>query len=290
MKSLRSEKIKIIVLAVLVIIICIFAFIFLKSKSDSPDSVRVFYSLDKYQNDQEIINVINNSKKYVYFAIYEFTKSNIADALIAAKSRGVDVEGITDRVNSTDPFEKPIIDKLKLAGIKVETEQHPEGIMHIKAIVTDNEYASGSYNWTSAATNENDEILEIGSDENIRIQYENILKKILQINTTSTPAKNNSQINTYDYTDALNHIGENAKVEGNIIDIYKSTGGMTFFDYCKDYKNCAFSAVIFGDNISNFSDLSSYIGKSVIVSGTIKPYQGKAEIVLSSPNQIQLSE
>jgi len=43
--------------------------------------------LDDKQNDQEIINVIDGARKYVYFAIYEFTKDNIAQALIAAKER-----------------------------------------------------------------------------------------------------------------------------------------------------------------------------------------------------------
>ena len=50
--------------------------------------------------------------------------------------------------------------------------------MHLKALVTDKAYLSGSYNWTSAATNLNDEILEIGRDENIRKKYHDILEEI----------------------------------------------------------------------------------------------------------------
>ena len=35
--------------------------------------------------------------------------------------------------------------------------------MHLKVLVTE-KHASGSYNWTSAATNLNDEVLEVGRD------------------------------------------------------------------------------------------------------------------------------
>jgi phosphatidylserine/phosphatidylglycerophosphate/cardiolipin synthase-like enzyme len=142
----------------------------------------ILYSLDKKQNDRALINVINSAHQYVYFAIYEFTKENIAEALMSAKDRGLDVEGIADASQSAGAQQAKIIASLREAGIPVETQKHPEGIMHIKALVTDNAYALGSYNWTSAATFENDEILEIGTNDDLRRQYLAILQKILQAN------------------------------------------------------------------------------------------------------------
>ena len=53
-------------------------------------------------------------------------------------------------------------------------------IMHLKTVVTDKAYVSGSYNWTAAATNLNDEIIEIGKDEDVRKQYEQIIKSIIE--------------------------------------------------------------------------------------------------------------
>ncbi len=128
----------------------------------------ILYSLDKKQNDRALVSVINGAHRYVYFAIYEFTKENIAAALIDAKERGLDVQGIADAGQSAAPQQAKIIASLREAGIPVETQKHPEGIMHIKALVTDNAYAIGSYNWTSAATFENDEILEIGTNDELR--------------------------------------------------------------------------------------------------------------------------
>ncbi|MFA6463716.1 MAG: phospholipase D-like domain-containing protein [Candidatus Paceibacterota bacterium] len=293
--GIRFSSKKIIIYGAIAIVL-IFIGVFIGHKfSGSPkqNNVRVIYSLDKMQNDQEIINIINGADKYIYFAIYMFTKDNIADALIDAKNRGVIVQGITDRENAKDSYEKPIIEKLKSAGIIVENELHQDGIMHIKTIVSEKAFASGSYNWTSSATVANDEVLEVGTDESLRSQYENILKRILEINkgvnaSVSTKVVDYSKI--IDFKEASNHIGESISVQGKVIDIYKSAKGLTFFDYCSSYKNCPFSVVIFSDKISNFKNLSTYIGKTILVSGTIKPYNGKAEMILNTESQIKIQK
>ena len=54
--------------------------------------------------------------------------------------------------------------------------------MHIKAVVTDKGYASGSYNWTGSATKVNDEVLEVGTNRYLHDEYYKILKKILLAN------------------------------------------------------------------------------------------------------------
>ena len=155
--------------------LCLVIFTF--AKADAGD-IRVVYSLDNRQNDQEIIRLINEADKYVYFAIYYFSQKNIAEALIRAKNRGVKIWGISDLAASTDA-NKEVLAKLGSVGINVESQKHVDGIMHIKALVTDKAYASGSYNWTSAATEANDEILEIGTNRDVHDQYLDIIKRIL---------------------------------------------------------------------------------------------------------------
>jgi phosphatidylserine/phosphatidylglycerophosphate/cardiolipin synthase-like enzyme len=128
------------------------------------------------------VKLIDEADKYVYFAIYFFTKENIASALIRAKERGLIVWGITDR-GASNESNKEIVNSLKSAGIKVETQRHLEGIMHVKAIVTDKAYASGSYNWTASATVANDEVLEIGKNNAIRKKYLKIVQQLLVNNS-----------------------------------------------------------------------------------------------------------
>lgn len=270
----------------------------------------ILYSLDKRANDQAIIDVADGARCYIYFAVYTFTKGNIADALIKAKQRGVDVRGITDAGEAATAYERPIIQKLEAAGIPVETQKHTDGLMHIKAVVTDKAYAMGSYNWTESATVANDELLEVGTDDHLRGEYTDIIKNILSVNQGSgggIPSGADNETGntgygeaddgdaipagvptgkTYSYTDAAAHIGETATVEGVPGDIYTSTGGMVFFDYCKNYKSCPFSAVIFASDASKFKNISQYQNRKIDVSGVIKSYGGKAEMVIGDPGQI----
>ncbi len=254
-------------------------------------AIRVVYSLDQKQNDKEIIALIDDAKSHIYFAMYEFTLKDIADALVAAKKRGVTVAGLVDAGESANSYDRPIIKELTDAGIPVETEKHADGsgIMHIKAIVTDSAYALGSYNWTGSATAENDEILEIGTDPTLRQTYENLLTKLLNAYRGTNAAASAAapvSIGTIAYTDAPAHIGSFASVRGTLHDAYTAASGTVFLDFCASYKDCPFSGVIFAADAKKFGDLSRYAGQTVTLTGKISSYQGKAEIVLSDPSQL----
>ena len=256
-----------------------------------PGTTRVIYSLDKKQNDQELIALIAGAKTHIYFAIYEFTLKDVADALVAAKKRGVEVRGLVDAGESANSYDKPIIQALVASGIPVETERHPggNGIMHIKALVTDSAYAIGSYNWTSSATNVNDEILEIGTDPTLVATYAGILQKLLDAYKGTNAAAGAAAPRSaghIDYTESKNHVGEMASVSGTLVEAYTSSSGTVFLDFCASYKNCPFSGVIFADDVAAFGDLSRYAGKKVTLTGLISSYQGRAEIKLSDPSQL----
>lgn len=140
---------------------------------------RVYYNKDQKLNE-EIITHIRQADSYVYFAIYTFTRLDLKDALLAAKYRGVNVRGITDKEQYQKiENQREIINELRAAGIEVLEEDH-SGIMHLKTLVTEKVYISGSYNWTLSATDSNDEILEIGNDPEIRRRYEEILLAIFK--------------------------------------------------------------------------------------------------------------
>src|SRR3989344_3971445 len=90
----------------------------------SANSVRIVYSLDQKQNDQELIALINDAKEYIHFAIYTFTLPSIADALVGAKKRGVDVRGIVDSEQGRSSYGAPITEQLLAGGITLLTERH----------------------------------------------------------------------------------------------------------------------------------------------------------------------
>jgi phosphatidylserine/phosphatidylglycerophosphate/cardiolipin synthase-like enzyme len=139
--------------------------------------IEVYYNQDHPLN-LEVINAVKNADQFVYFAVYTFTRQDIASAILGAKYRGLKVVGITDRSQyQTASGQKALINQLREAGIPVY-EQDSSGIMHMKALVTDKEYLSGSYNWTTSATDINDEVLEVGTDSAIRLKYQGILEEL----------------------------------------------------------------------------------------------------------------
>lgn len=139
--------------------------------------VKVYYN-QQHELNKEIIRNIQDADQYVYFAVYTFTRYDIKDALLAAKFRGLEVKGVMDREqNQKIEIQNKIFKELKEAGIVVYEQDHTS-IMHLKTLVTDKTYISGSFNWTAAATNLNDEVLEVGKDESVRVQYQKVLEEL----------------------------------------------------------------------------------------------------------------
>ncbi len=176
MSTQTKEKIYLLVIALLIALCGQFYYSFRYQPVENR-RVEVFYNQDRELN-KEIISIIRDGDKYVYFAVYTFTRADIKDALLAAKHRGLTVIGLTDhgQYNKLEPQQK-IIDELKKAGIPVYTQDH-SGIMHLKVVITEKAYASGSYNWTTSATTINDEVLEVGRDEALRANLQKILEEM----------------------------------------------------------------------------------------------------------------
>ena len=174
--SQKKEKIYIVII---ILLIAAAAQSYYSFRYTPAHEIQVYYNQDHALNT-EVVNTIKDADKFIYFSVYTFTRQDIASALLAAKYRGLDVRGLTDRNQySQISSQKKIIDDLRKANIPVYTQDHL-AIMHMKALVTDKAYLSGSFNWTSAATNLNDEVLEVGHDEMVRKQYEVVIKEVLE--------------------------------------------------------------------------------------------------------------
>jgi len=84
------------------------------------------------------------------------------------------------------------------------------------------------------------------------------------------------------------HAGERVTVKGAVSAVHIAGSGVTFLDIGGNFPNNAFAAVIFKDDVGKFRDLDLFTGKTVEVTGSVRLYQGKPEIVLNDPAQIKL--
>jgi phosphatidylserine/phosphatidylglycerophosphate/cardiolipin synthase-like enzyme len=107
-----------------------------------------------------ILDVITGARQQILVQAYSFTSRKLANALVAARRRGVDVQLLADR-EQTFSGDSSRISELVAAGIPVALEvlyqsAHSK-IMIIDAGTSEPAVIAGSYNWTYAAQNRNAE-------------------------------------------------------------------------------------------------------------------------------------
>lgn len=87
--------------------------------------------------------------------------------------------------------------------------------------------------------------------------------------------------------DALDHIGRKVDIRGTI-DQLKKTEKVIYLNMDGKYPDNSFTAVILAKDFGNFTNLDSLLGKEVIVSGVVKLFKEKPEIVLEKQEQLKL--
>ncbi len=136
--------------------------------------VKVFFCPEDACADA-VISLIDSANESVHVAVYSFTLDSIADALIRAKQRGVDVKVVLE---SQQVSQYSVYEKLKDAGIDVLLDSNP-AYMHDKIAVIDGRIViTGSYNWTKRATNQNNENLVVIYSKKLSEEFEAELEKI----------------------------------------------------------------------------------------------------------------
>jgi phosphatidylserine/phosphatidylglycerophosphate/cardiolipin synthase-like enzyme len=152
------------ILAFLIIVLSIAISIFTLAKTE------VYFSLSD-NPQKEIIKNINQAEAFINIAMYTFTDKEILLSLTDAQNRGVKVRVYLDRsqIESTYSISRLLVQK----GIKVRISTN-NYIMHNKFAIIDNRLLlTGSYNWTFAANNKNDENLMVIDDPEIIEIFQN---------------------------------------------------------------------------------------------------------------------
>jgi DNA/RNA endonuclease YhcR with UshA esterase domain len=89
------------------------------------------------------------------------------------------------------------------------------------------------------------------------------------------------------WQDAGDYLGQTITVSGRIVRA-KDTGTITFLSFSK--KRDEFVAVVFADDYGNFPALPAelYDGKEVWITGEIASHKGVPQIVVNSPDQVEV--
>jgi len=93
--------------------------------------------------------------------------------------------------------------------------------------------------------------------------------------------------------EAGKYLGRELIVEGKVADAYHDSKSNTvFFNFEKAYPNQCFTAVIFSSDLYKFvqNPEDYYLNKTVRIMGEVKEYQGRPEIILETPSQIEVGK
>jgi phosphatidylserine/phosphatidylglycerophosphate/cardiolipin synthase-like enzyme len=122
----------------------------------APPSVEVFFS-PKGGCTERIVHEINGAHHEVLVQAYSFSSKPIAEALVAAKTRGVQVTVLLDKSNENEQYsDLPLFVEQGLAPL---IDAH-HAIAHNKVMVIDRKTVlTGSFNFTHQAEAENAENL-----------------------------------------------------------------------------------------------------------------------------------
>jgi phosphatidylserine/phosphatidylglycerophosphate/cardiolipin synthase-like enzyme len=120
--------------------------------------------------EEKLIQFINNAQTSIHIASFEFNLTPVAEALIAAKNRGVDVKWVTDDENGLNYDTQPGRGQFALmsaAGIEVKGDAGRSALMHDKFWIFDQQIAwTGSTNITiNGIYKQNNNVLVIHSHE-----------------------------------------------------------------------------------------------------------------------------
>lgn len=88
--------------------------------------------------------------------------------------------------------------------------------------------------------------------------------------------------------DAASHQGQTVTVEGNVSMVFSTKAGTTFIDMGGDFPDQLFTVVIFPSDAKAMGDEKRFVGKTIDVTGEVKIYKGRPEIIARNPNQIRV--
>jgi hypothetical protein len=135
--------------------------------------LEVYFSPSDHTEDH-LIDIISSANTSLNFGIYAFTRSNVADSIIAAFNRGVFVAGILDNFSSSyspKSLLSPILANQLLTFNLTYIYHNKFMIADACDLTSDPTVGSGSFNWSLSADTKNDENLVVFHDASITNQY-----------------------------------------------------------------------------------------------------------------------
>lgn len=122
------------------------------------------------------VSALDAAQTRVDVAMYSFTNSDLADALIRAHARGVSVRVVVEKQQAGSQYSQHRA--LSDAGIVVRIDSNPNYMHHKFAVIDDSILINGSMNWSGNGVRENNENVSIIHSPELNALFEKEFEKI----------------------------------------------------------------------------------------------------------------
>jgi hypothetical protein len=129
------------------------------------------------RSETRLIELLDLAKTELLVCVFTITNNHLRDALMRAHERGVTVRVVADDECMKQPGSD--IYTLRAFGILCESDSNPSAHMHNKFVVIDSAILiTGSFNWTVAGVDSNQENLILIEDFELARQYKEEFEKL----------------------------------------------------------------------------------------------------------------
>ncbi len=149
---------------------------------NQPDRNREFTEVAFSPGTQclsKLQQAINNAQRSIDVCVYTITDNPLSDCLRDAHKSGIKVRIISDEAKADDKGAD--LHRLKRAGLNIALDG-PQALMHHKFAIFDRRtIATGSYNWTRTAANENHENIIFSTSERMISSFQQEFNKLWRL-------------------------------------------------------------------------------------------------------------
>ena len=119
---------------------------------------------------ERLSNFVRGARRKLDVCVFTITDDRIANALIEANRRGIDLRVISDNDKAWDRGSD--IDRLRDAGVNLRVDHTDHHMHHKFAIADDSFLVTGSYNWTRSASKYNEENFVVVEDQRLVTEFQ----------------------------------------------------------------------------------------------------------------------
>ena len=104
--------------------------------------------------------------------------------------------------------------------------------------------------------------------------------------SSSNSSANPASQNCVPIAEASKHVRKQTCVTGTVVRVEDGSHGVTFLDFCPEYRTCPFTVVVFPGDRRKIGDVHQLQGRIVTIQGRIEEYDDRAEIILHHAKQL----